>query len=156
MRFASGLRPDASGIVCSACGLTEPGFSSLRWAQTGLSGSPLRQVCRLIPSWRRGRDSNPRYLAVHCISNAARSTTLPPLLCYQLEGASKGGRGVGQGRRKCIISGPEAQRLGGTDNLRPRGWEARRHGMTAGLPAFSGQPSLWASGHLTTLTSRRP
>ena len=109
-----------------------------------------------LSSWRRGRDSNPRYLAVHCISNAARSTTLPPLLCYQLEGASKGGRGVGQGRRKCIISGPEAQRLGGTDNLRPRGWEARRHGMNAGVRAFSGQPSLWASEPLTTVTSRRP
>ena len=29
--------------------------------------------------WRRGRDSNPRYLAVHSISNAARSATLSPL-----------------------------------------------------------------------------
>ena len=31
--------------------------------------------------WRRGRDSNPRYLAVHSISNAAQSATLSPLHC---------------------------------------------------------------------------
>jgi hypothetical protein len=30
-------------------------------------------------SLRRGRDSNPRYLAVHMISNQAPSTTRPPL-----------------------------------------------------------------------------
>ena len=29
--------------------------------------------------WRRGRDSNPRYLAAHPISSRAHSTTLPPL-----------------------------------------------------------------------------
>src|SRR5574343_1790006 len=29
--------------------------------------------------WRRGRDSNPRYLAVRLISNQVHSTTLPPL-----------------------------------------------------------------------------
>ena len=30
-------------------------------------------------NWRRGRDSNPRYLAAHPISSRAHSTTLPPL-----------------------------------------------------------------------------
>src|SRR5258708_39458197 len=30
-------------------------------------------------NWRRGMDSNPRYLAVNRISSAARSTPLPPL-----------------------------------------------------------------------------
>ena len=33
-----------------------------------------------MPAWRRGRDSNPRYLAAHLISSQAHSTTLPPLL----------------------------------------------------------------------------
>ncbi len=136
MPLASSVRPAA---------FTEPGFSSL---PVGLNG-PIRLTVKasLLTSsnWRRGRDSNPRYLAVHCISNAARSTTLPPLLCYQLEGASKGGQGVGQGRRKSIIRGPEAQRLGGTDDLRPRGRVANWHGMTAGHSAYSGQPSLRAS-----------
>ncbi len=33
----------------------------------------------LIREWRRGRDSNPRYLAVRLISNQVHSTTLPPL-----------------------------------------------------------------------------
>ena len=116
MRCASGLRPVAFGIVCSAYGLHRTlgfsslqarlalalalalalersdlsswrrgrdwlasghrkrrpsggpsprgfaslrrtlGFSSLRWAETGLSGLPLRQVCWLSPNWRRGRD----------------------------------------------------------------------------------------------------
>ena len=50
-----------------------------------------------LSSWRRGRDSNPRYLAVHCISNAARSTTLPPLLCSVrrcIKGRERGGSRV--------------------------------------------------------------
>jgi hypothetical protein len=33
----------------------------------------------LCGKWRRGRDSNPRFLSEHRISSAARSTTLPPL-----------------------------------------------------------------------------
>src|SRR5574343_1767665 len=32
-----------------------------------------------VTMWRRGRDSNPRYLAVRLISNQVHSTTLPPL-----------------------------------------------------------------------------
>ena len=36
--------------------------------------------CMVFQSlWRRGGDSNPRYLAVHLISSQARSTTLTPL-----------------------------------------------------------------------------
>ena len=35
-------------------------------------------------NWRRGRDSNPRDLAAHRISSAARSTTLPPLRDHTL------------------------------------------------------------------------
>ena len=31
--------------------------------------------------WRRGRDSNPRYLSVRWFSRPVHSTTLPPLLC---------------------------------------------------------------------------
>ena len=31
--------------------------------------------------WRRGWDSNPRYLAVRLISSQVHSATLPPLLC---------------------------------------------------------------------------
>ncbi len=38
-------------------------------------------------SWRRGRDSNPRNLAVHLISNQTQSTTLPPLLTRTVEEA---------------------------------------------------------------------
>ena len=33
----------------------------------------------LLRKWRRGRDSNPRNLAVHALSKRAHSTTLPPL-----------------------------------------------------------------------------
>jgi hypothetical protein len=36
-------------------------------------------------TWRRGRDSNPRNLAVHLISNQTQSTTLPPLLTRTVE-----------------------------------------------------------------------
>src|SRR5262245_839388 len=36
----------------------------------------------LPESWRRGRDSNPRYLSIHTISSRAQSATLAPLLNY--------------------------------------------------------------------------
>ncbi len=42
-------------------------------------------------NWRRERDSNPRYLAVHSISNAAQSTTLPSLLVIYRRFSEKGG-----------------------------------------------------------------
>ena len=48
---------------------------------TGLFGV-LRIPANL--TWRRGRDSNPRYLAVHTLSKRARSTTLTPLLIWGL------------------------------------------------------------------------
>ena len=35
--------------------------------------------------WRRGRDSNPRYLSAHPISSRAHSTTLPPLQTKMLK-----------------------------------------------------------------------
>jgi hypothetical protein len=63
----SGLRPKACGFALIL--LSQP----LR-ACTGFAGSPC--ACG---TWRRGRDSNPRDLAAHRISSAARSTTLPPL-----------------------------------------------------------------------------
>ena len=34
--------------------------------------------------WRRGWDSNPRYLAVRLISSQVHSATLPPLLAFRL------------------------------------------------------------------------
>ena len=97
-----GLRPHRTGVLIPQTRLAPTQAVSLALERSELS------------NWRRGRDSNPRYLAVHCISNAARSTTLPPLLCYQLEGASKGGRGVGQGRRN---GGPEGPRTRGPEGL---------------------------------------
>ncbi len=44
------------------------------------TGHPINWSTFLKVSWRRGRDSNPRNLAVHLISNQTQSTTLPPLL----------------------------------------------------------------------------
>ena len=38
------------------------------------------QLILLNKYWRRGRDSNPRYVAVHLISSQAPSTTRTPLL----------------------------------------------------------------------------
>ena len=40
-----------------------------------------RKIGAYFPSriWRRGRDSNPRYVAVQQISSLPQSTTLPPL-----------------------------------------------------------------------------
>ena len=46
---------------------------------------PLANVPPKLVTWRRGRDSNPRYLAVHLISNQTQSTTLPPLHSRTLE-----------------------------------------------------------------------
>ncbi len=37
------------------------------------------QIIGIISKWRRGWDSNPRYLAVHILSKDARSATLTPL-----------------------------------------------------------------------------
>src|SRR3990167_7504188 len=47
-------------------------------------GGPLRDICTILCaydiSWRRGRDSNPRYgVTVRLISSQVHSTTLPPL-----------------------------------------------------------------------------
>ena len=39
-----------------------------------------REAMRSKAGWRRGWDSNPRYLAVRLISSQVHSTTLPPLL----------------------------------------------------------------------------
>ena len=41
----------------------------------------------LVFYWRRGRDSNPRYLAVHTLSKRARSATLTPLREMECEGS---------------------------------------------------------------------
>ena len=49
--------------------------------------NPLLQEFYVKLSWRRGRDSNPRNLAVHLISNQTQSTTLPPLLTRTVEEA---------------------------------------------------------------------
>ena len=43
------------------------------------------EVMTMFMKWRRGRDSNPRYLAVHPISSRAHSTTLPPLLSDSMQ-----------------------------------------------------------------------
>ena len=37
---------------------------------------------RALSHWRRGRDSNPRYVSVRLISSQVQSTTLPPLLNF--------------------------------------------------------------------------
>ncbi len=37
---------------------------------------------RALTHWRRGRDSNPRYVSVRLISSQVQSTTLPPLLNF--------------------------------------------------------------------------
>jgi len=70
----SGLRPVTCGSPVRPCGLTEPGFSSLPMS----TGQLANRSADESESWRRGRDSNPRNLAVHLISNQTQSTTLPP------------------------------------------------------------------------------
>lgn len=44
-------------------------------------GSDCRFEHRRSHTWRRGRDSNPRYVTVRLISSQVHSTTLPPLRC---------------------------------------------------------------------------
>ena len=43
------------------------------------SFTSLMKFWQSLTKWRRGRDSNPRYLTAHLISSQAHSTTLPPL-----------------------------------------------------------------------------
>jgi hypothetical protein len=83
-------------------------------------------------SWRRGRDSNPRNLAVHLISNQTQSTTLPPLLTRTIEEV----RGSPAGKRKV-----PAVRLGADFSPYSRGRDAsatrpfyRGRGSTACCP----------------------
>ena len=38
---------------------------------------------KLPQKQRMGGDSNPRYLSVNTLSRRARSTTLPPILCFE-------------------------------------------------------------------------
>src|SRR5262249_45883886 len=45
----------------------------------------------LFATWRRGWDSNPRYIAVRLISSQVHSTTLPPLQDSWLETAARAG-----------------------------------------------------------------
>lgn len=67
---------------------TAPGFGAclgLRpWLEPLGSHPSLNQFLR-CKNWRRGRDSNPRYLAVHTISSRAPSTTQPPLRIKMFE-----------------------------------------------------------------------
>ncbi len=75
-----GIDSVPSGLCPKACGfapmppLLPPGVNLLRSALTPFG----------FAKWRRGRDSNPRDLAAHRISSAARSTTLPPLRDHTL------------------------------------------------------------------------
>ena len=58
---------------------------------TGLSGHFSDQSRLLwMQFWRRGWDSNPRYLAVRLISSQVHSATLPPLQCGTTDSNSCG------------------------------------------------------------------
>jgi hypothetical protein len=69
LAFGQGLRPRryASPHLRSLCSLRRT---------AGVLHPSSRE---LQNKWRRGRDSNPRYLAAHALSKRAHSTTLPPL-----------------------------------------------------------------------------
>ena len=55
-------------------------FAELRfWRACVKKPSPDKSGPDFYLSWRRGGDSNPRYLAVHKLSKLARSATLTPL-----------------------------------------------------------------------------
>ena len=132
-KVAPGTR--AANYRCSLPGLAGfVGIASPR-AKTGLPQIQSRKRCstllvlviaakRFVETYRRrGRDSNPRYLAIHTISNRAPSATRTPLqqnlcgrhqprlplLCFRLCSGSVGGRGWSGGfgpraqfRRSCI------------------------------------------------------
>ena len=55
------------------------------WVANILKTGNLSECLIFKVTWRRGRDSNPRNLAVHLISNQTQSTTLPPLLTRTVE-----------------------------------------------------------------------
>ena len=92
VRFAQGKAPlplatpiSARQAPCSVDPLR--GFSSLRLGSTTILYTRNSILSYVKFSWRRGRDSNPRNLAVHLISNQTQSTTLPPLLTRTVEEA---------------------------------------------------------------------
>ena len=103
LHVAPGLRPDPTDRLFAHAGSPNPG------------SHPFSRMCRPrvtvtrahVPprnkSWRRGRDSNPRNLAVHLISNQTQSTTLPPLLTRTIEEV----RGSPAGKRK--VPGPRLE-----------------------------------------------
>ena len=59
----------------------EAGFRSLTEATAGTAKRLFRNMLRInnLFEWRMGRDSNPRYLAVHTLSRRAQSTALAPI-----------------------------------------------------------------------------
>ena len=139
LRCAAGLRPNPSGLPVRPAAFTEP-WVLIPPARLALSQALAQALERSeMSSWRRGRDSNPRYLAVHCISNAARSTTLPPLLCYQLEGASKGGLVMGQSRSQGMFP----------SDLGSKRWVLPRLGFAA-CQHVSRTPTKHSFGHFAT------
>ena len=67
--------------------------AALRRPPSEIRRGDRRSENRSVARQRRGRDSNPRYLAVHTISSRAPSTTRSPLLVFDYQG-SCGERGI--------------------------------------------------------------
>ena len=103
LRFAPGLRPNPADRLFAHAGSPNPVFSSLRPARSPILHTRDSILSYVKVSWRRGRDSNPRNLAVHLISNQTQSTTLPPLLTRTIEEV----RGSPAGKRK--VPGPRLE-----------------------------------------------
>jgi hypothetical protein len=83
------LRNLPDDLYITLQGLTPIGPSPKRGIEGRAAAETLAAASRVKPAtpdirssvlkWRMGRDSNPRYLAVHTLSRRARSTALAPI-----------------------------------------------------------------------------
>ena len=81
----------------------DAGRRRAKGVQRGVERNTGRKGPYLLASWRRGRDSNPRNLAVRLISSQVHSTTLPPLRHSQFN--------VSAGRCRALDSNPSRRML---------------------------------------------
>ena len=100
-----------------------PSASAHSWAKTWTEKKNGQQRPVFRACWRRGWDSNPRYLAVRLISSQVHSATLPPLLCR-----TGGIVAVGHARK------PGAKGLLGSDPAALLAGVRLRRRVAAGLP----------------------
>ena len=99
-------------------------------------------------NWRRGRDSNPRYLAVNMISSHARSATLSPLRRRKVRSPwCERGRRIHQAvsdckqkKRQAVIGQPQGDSRGVRGRAR-----GVRGGASTGLPDWQN----WSDGVCT-------